>query len=580
MPTRAMKRKSFFKSLLWLVAWTAASLPGYADIKLSGVTSSIKNSISDHLKGVDFPCDSPAAAASRIQERSDSELNKALQALGFFRAQYSSDLVFDEKCWRLSYEITLGEPIMIREANIELLGAAAPEAAFQELVSAAELGSGAAFSTPRYEQLKERLQARGVRQGYFDAKFVEQRVDIYPQLNAADIVLSWDSGERYHYGEIVIEQSVLEQDLFRDLLSLNPDDPYDLVLLQNDRIRLSESRYFGSVEITPLLDQVHDGQVPIQVSGTKGSRASYQVGVGYSTDTGARLRGDYKRHLINSRGHQGGVKLLLSQALTTLNLNYKIPWRDPRTDSLRADLSYLDEDNDSFESERWEASITDSLVRASGWSQSVFVTLSTENSVIADEEDSFVLLVPGISWSRISADNLVYPNKGYAVSLELSGSYEGLVSDSSFAQVETSAKWIKALPYGLRLLVRGNLGFTLVDSLDDLPASRRFFSGGDNSIRGYDYQSLGPEEDGEVVGGRHVAVASIEVEHAVYKKWSVAAFVDGGNAWDEGSFDPAVGVGLGLRWRSPIGPLRFDIGVPLEDTDDDFRVHLSFGPEL
>jgi translocation and assembly module TamA len=575
-----MKKKPLLTSMTLLVGVLAVSLPGYADFKLSGVTNPIKRSISDHLQVIDFPCDSPAASAHRIQERSDAELNTALQALGFFKAQYRSDLVFDEKCWRLSYEITTGEPLIIREANIELLGEAAPEAAFQELVSAAELVSGAAFSSPRYEQLKASLQGRGVRQGFFDAKFVEQRVDIYPQLNAADIVLSWDSGERYRYGDIVIEQSVLEQGLFSDLLTLEPGDPYDLVLLQNDRIRLSESRYFGSVEITPLLDQVHDGQVPIQVSGTKGSRASYQVGVGYSTDTGARLRGDYTRHLINARGHQGGIKLLLSEALTTLNLNYKIPWRDPRTDSLRADLSYLDEDNDSFESERWEASITDSLVRASGWSQSVFVTLSTENSVIADEEDSFVLLVPGISWSRISADNLVYPNNGYTVSMEISGSYEGLVSDSSFAQIETSAKWIRALPYGLRLLVRGNLGLTLVDSVDDLPASRRFFSGGDNSIRGYEYQSLGPEGDGEVVGGRHLAVASIEVEHALYKKWSVAAFVDGGNAWDEGSFDPAVGVGLGLRWRSPIGPLRFDIGVPLEDTGDDFRVHLSFGPEL
>ncbi len=575
-----MQFRASVNRLVWLLIWALASLPGHADFRIAGVDKATRRALTDHLKVVDFPCNSPPASAQRIQNRADLELTRALQALGYFRAEYRSELTFDEKCWRLRYEITLGDSLIIREARIELQGAAAEESAFENLAKAAGLKPDTAFSTTRYEELKENIQARGLRQGYFDARFLEQRVDIYPASNVADITLAWDSGVRYRYGEITIDQSVLRPGLFQRLLSIAPGDPYDLVILQSDRVHLSDSRYFGSVELKPLLEQASDGQVPVHITATPGRRASYQVGAGYSTNTGARLRGDYTRHLINSRGHKGEISLLLSEVLTTVNLNYTIPWRDPRTDNLSSDLSYLDEENDSYTSERWEAVLTDNRLRKSGWRESRSISLSSENSVIADERSNTVLLMPGISWSRISADDLVYPSRGYGVALKLLASHDGLVSDSTFAQLEASAKWIRTLPFRLRLLLRATVGFTYVDSLDDLPASRRFFSGGDNSIRGYDYQSLGPMVDDQVVGGRHVTVASVEVERPVYKKWSVATFVDGGNAWDEGALDPVLGVGLGVRWRSPIGPLRVDVGVPLEDGHSGVRLHVSFGPEL
>jgi translocation and assembly module TamA len=121
-----------------------------------------------------------------------------------------------------------------------------------------------------------------------------------------------------------------------------------------------------------------------------------------------------------------------------------------------------------------------------------------------------------------------------------------------------------------------------VRNFDDLPPSQRYFTGGDTSVRGYAYQALGPKDSvGNVIGGRYLAVASLEYEHPLKKNWSAAAFVDTGNAFSK-SFDEDLktGVGVGVRWQSPIGPVRIDIAHPLDDRDTRFRVHLRLGPDL
>lgn len=573
-PMFSVLRLRLLTYLLWLVYLAPSAL---AEITVTGIGNSDRREILNHLKTLDIPCD---ANRNHLQKQVDDTLQQGLRALGYFNAHWHSELREQGTCWQLQLDITPGPPLIIRTADIQILGAAARDPAFATLIDQARLNAGDKFSNTHYETLKERIQAKGLRRGYFDASFNEQRIDIYPTTNSADIHLTWDSGERYRYGEIKIEQSVLRQELFSDLLTIKSGAFYDLSEIQNDQLRLHESRYFAALEIKPLPEQRENGQLPVHIQAAPGDPSSYQVGVGFSTDTGARLRGDYTRHRFNQRGHKGEASLLLSEVLQTLSFNYRIPWGDPKTDNLQADIAYIDENNDAFISQRWETSLAANRKLPSGWNRSISTTLSTERSEVADEVDRSIHLVPAVSLSKIDADDLIYPSRGYSLSLTLSGSAEGVISDSSFLQAKTSLKLIRKLPFQLRLLTRAELGFTLADSIEDLPASRRFFSGGDNSIRGYDYRSLGPTEDGEVIGGRHLATASIELERPVYEKWSMAAFVDGGNAWDIDDLDPVIGVGLGVRWHSPIGPLRVDIGVPLEKDRSGFRIHLNLGPEL
>jgi translocation and assembly module TamA len=132
-----------------------------------------------------------------------------------------------------------------------------------------------------------------------------------------------------------------------------------------------------------------------------------------------------------------------------------------------------------------------------------------------------------------------------------------------------------------RLIIRGEGGGSVVSEFSELPPSKRFFAGGDNSIRGYAYDSLGPEdEDGNVKGGKYLMVGSIEFEHRLKDNWSAAAFYDAGNAFDSLTDPFRHGAGFGIRWRSPVGPVRLDLAFPLGDADRSWRIHINIGPDL
>ena len=158
-----------------------------------------------------------------------------------------------------------------------------------------------------------------------------------------------------------------------------------------------------------------------------------------------------------------------------------------------------------------------------------------------------------------------------------------MISDTSFVQLYGNTKWVFGLWPGGRLLTRAEAGITAIDQFRDLPASVRYFAGGDVSVRGYGYNTLGPTDPlGAVIGGSNLLVGSVEVDQQITGSWSIAAFVDSGNAYDDlEDFDPATGVGAGVRWFSPLGPIRIDIAVPLEkDAPDDYRFHITLGPDL
>jgi translocation and assembly module TamA len=148
-------------------------------------------------------------------------------------------------------------------------------------------------------------------------------------------------------------------------------------------------------------------------------------------------------------------------------------------------------------------------------------------------------------------------------------------------QLRAGARVARRITGAGRVNARVNVGATLVDETASLPVSLRFFAGGDNSVRGYGYKSLGPVDDeGNVRGGRYLVTGSVEYEHPVFgDDWWAAAFVDAGNAFDD---DPEleVGYGVGLRWFSPVGRIRLDLAFPADTRDDDWRIHFALGAAL
>lgn len=172
-------------------------------------------------------------------------------------------------------------------------------------------------------------------------------------------------------------------------------------------------------------------------------------------------------------------------------------------------------------------------------------------------------------------------SKGRRYNFDVRGASDSLGSDTSFLQFKASGRWIHSLSERTRLLTRTRLGATLQDEFTELPASVRFFTGGDRSVRGYGFETLGPlDEQGKVIGGSHLVEAGIELERMIKDQWSVALFADTGSAFNGTDVNFSTGIGLGVRWYSPVGPIRLDFAHPLDDATRSLRLHFSLGPDL
>ncbi len=219
--------------------------------------------------------------------------------------------------------------------------------------------------------------------------------------------------------------------------------------------------------------------------------------------------------------------------------------------------------------------------RARDWTRTQMLNLEIEDFVVAGVPGRSQLLMPGLDWTRALADNPIRPRAGSKLQLDVRAATDAVFSDTTFLQVSASGKWIWSTTQGRRFIVRGHVGATAKNSLAELPPSVRFFAGGDNSVRGYDFKSLGPvDATGKVIGGSDLAEGSFEFEQPLHGRWSVAMFVDAGNAFEGSRLDTKRSAGLGGRWQSPLGPIRIDLAHPFDDPTNNWRIHISLGPDL
>jgi translocation and assembly module TamA len=321
-----------------------------------------------------------------------------------------------------------------------------------------------------------------------------------------------------------------------------------------------------------------DGRIPIRVDAVPSEPRSYTVGGGYSTDDGPRIRFSYDNDRRNRRGHQLSADATLAEVRQTAAVEYRVPvgnpqrdWRSYRVGLARDDFVAGVSSAARFSVHRTQAGELVTTTR--------FVDALFERDEIGTYSFSNSMLIPGISWLRNYRDDLARPREGHRLSLVLSA---GVGSEVSLLRADFRGKWITALPWDARVLLRGRIGAMVEDGpFGFVPLSMRFFAGGDNSVRGYDYQSLGPRDQfDDLIGGNRLIEASVEYEHPVLDDWSVAAFVDSGNAFLDSGFDTQTGAGIGARWFSPLGPVRLDIAWPLHGADRSPEIHLSLGPDL
>jgi len=558
-------------------------LAAESPVTVEGVTEEIRDNILAFLSIGDEPCDAPDWRLRGRLEKSEKEIRLALQGFGFYEPVITQQFTAatGNGCWQALFRVEPGAPVILRTIEITLQGDARDDAAFHKVLRESGIEAGQPLHQGRYTALKSALTSLAANRGYIEGRFTRHELRVEPAAGYADIYLNFVSGPRYRFGATQMEQDTIDDALLVRYLAYREGEPYDRKKLTDTSRDLTGSGYFGQVLVQPLLDEAAGGRIPVKISLTPGKRHRYSSSIGFATDTGPRVGLGYQNRRVNRRGHQISNKLSLSRVLSELTFGYSIPLEKPATDRLGFDAGYKYEDTDTVRSKTYAVAVKKSHQRENGWLEEPSLTFGHEDFKVGGEDNRSLLLMPGISWTKVVADDRLYPRKGWRLDFTTRGGLQQVLSDVSFLQVIGNAKGILALSEDWRVISRMNAGTTAMNEFDQLPASVRFFAGGDRSLRGYAYKSLGPEDDdGDVVGGKNLLVGSLELERRINSKWGVAAFVDSGNAFDRFHVDPKTGIGLGIRWRSPVGPIRLDLAHPLDKHGDLVRVHFVMGPEL
>lgn len=563
-----------------ILAVAAASALGAIQVELEGVDGDEKKNVEAFLsiwreRDEKDPLES---RVRRLHEVAPEQIQQALAPFGRYRVEVQGELTpGPDGRWTARYRIDPGPQIPLGKVEVGIVGEGSAEPNPPEL----GLKSGEPFTHAAYEEAKSKLKSFARERGYLDARFAQSVVEVDLEAYRADVALQLETGPRFYFGEIAFDQEGFDPAFLKKFVDVAPGDPFSDRALLGLQGALINTDYFGQVEVHPRVEAVADQRVPVDVSLTPNKPNRYRLGLGYGTDTGVRGVFDWTRRYIGTQGHSAGVELLLSPAIQRLDAFYRIPLEDPRkefaqfrasaerydTDSRKGTLASLRAEHNTF-FEKWQ--------------QILAVDFDYEvPDEAAASESEYYNLIPNAAWTWKVFDDPIFTRSGLRADFKVQGAYDGALSSSSFLQGYARVKAIYPPLEETRLIARAELGATLADSVTDVPTSRRFYAGGDNSVRGYAYEQLSPElPTGEKTGGKHLAFASLEVDRRVTGDWFAAAFVDVGNAFNDfGEMDLKPSAGVGVRWLSPIGLIRFDVAKPLED-DGDFRIHLVIGPDL
>ncbi len=345
-------------------------------------------------------------------------------------------------------------------------------------------------------------------------------------------------------------------------------------------------------------------KIPVIVTLNADRLNSAEVGLGYGTDTGTRLRGQYRRAIVNKRGHSFDANLELSQIRQSIDGRYNIPYNHPLNDYISIVGGYEREERDGVA--QGDGLLIESAVLGAdriiknpraNWQQTYGLRyrldrLTQDGSVDFSQipeafrfntEDEQQSLLVGYEVSRTDSDRRVNPTKGFKQTYKVELGSEALLSDADMAIVNAGWRFIYSLGENAdhQFVGRADLGYIFTEDFAKVPYNLRYFSGGDQSIRGFDYKSLSPEIEGFKVGGQALGVASLEYNYQFREGWRAAVFADAGNAYNEDFSNPTeYGAGLGIRWASPIGPIRLDVATGLSDDNYPIRLHFFIGSQL
>ena len=578
-------------STIGLAAGREDKPPGAVMLRIEGVAEPIRQGLLDVLDLARYE-DRDALAPVRFRQllaATPAAVRAELESYGYYSAEVLATTRDTSAPWTVLIRIDPGPAVTVATHDLKVQGPGERSRGLRRALAAFAPAPGDRLDHVQYEASKRRVEDIFRRLGYFDARTSERSVTVDPEAGVARITLHWDSGPRYRFGEITISGSQIDPAVIGRFAGFKPGRAFNQDVLIAFQEALAGSGYFSRIDVTADPEAARELQVPIKAELAPALRTRYSGGIGVDADYGAGVRAGMRRRWVNRAGHAFDLETEIAQKRNLLSFEYRIPWLRNAQSFYQIGLVLADEDTEAVQSRSTHLSAS-AVTPWNEWAlrlslnalSSDFVTGQTRDIPPQTVRSRVDVLYPEIAVERVFARNRIRPRDGASLRLRLRGSVEGAGSDVEFLQTDLEARWIIGLGDVSRLLLRGQLGYTEVSDVRRLPPELRFYAGGDSSVRGYDFRGIG-ERDAEdtPIGGENLVAASIEFERPFRPGWSWAVFADAGDAFNGTRPDPRLGAGLGLRWLSPVGPVRVDLAHGFdEQSGRGVAVYLSAGPDL
>ena len=589
--------KALTKSLVFLV-FTHNVIASTLTVTLNGeLPKAVKKNILSSLGTLP----TTELARSAFIYAAKDNTNKALQSLGYYQAD--TIVLIEEDPWQLIISITLHEPTIVANIDVRVSGEAKHDPAFITLISNYGIAPGDQLHHGKYEALKSDLLSLALQRGYLNGELTDNNIMIRQDYRFADITLFYQSGPRYRFGEVTFSHFELEPTLLSSLIPFEPNEYFSTNNIHQLQHQLQATQYFSRViavaENKRQDRNKHQYTVPINVALTPAKSHLFDFGVGYATDTEFRLSAGWRTPKINKYGHYQETKLEYSALNPTGKFVYSIPLSHPTKDVLQLKLLGENDKYADFTTKFYSAQIG-RMTSKNKWNRQLYARLHQEAwqydlnketpNITWAAQDKVQYIIPGITWSKtIRKGSALDPSAGFRQTYNIEGGHLNAGSDNSFFRMHGQWHYITTLKANHRIVTRAELGATYVDRDAELAPSLRFYAGGDQSIRGFSYQSIGstiPSSSNSqqavpvVVGGTRLMVASIEYQYYLNNKWRLAFFSDGGSVGNKGEFKPVYSLGSGLHYLSPVGAIKIDFAYGVDDKEKNWRIHINLGAEL
>lgn len=553
-------------------------------IQLEGLEGDLQRNVRARLSRIQA---NEISNDARFRARLTNEIKLGLKALGHYEPKIEFEFEQREPPSRpvLFVRVDPGPPVVLIKANITLLGDAKEDSAFNDLINRMSPTLGQPINHGEFDRFRTAMNNLALNRGYFDASFTQSKLGVSVERREGIWLIEFDSGHRYKYGNITYTGSQIDRDFLDNLAPFSSGDAY----LADDMVefnrRLSRTNWFNSVIVTPNLDNLTPDEA-IELNGalTARTKNSIDVGMGYSTDVGVRGILTWRRPWWNAFGHSSETNLNISAKEQIADFNYRIPLRKNALDHYYLiQTGFKLQDFNDTRSDSATVNVARFWGRFLGWQLSTNLRWSIDDFTQGAVNNRTMLIMPGVNVNRTRTVGAGMPTWGDTQRYSVDFSDKSVGSDIDFAILQAQYALIRTPFDNHRVLSRANIGWIETNAFDAVPPSLRFFAGGDRSIRGYSFRSISPRDElGKLAGASQLVTGSLEYQYNFSGSWWSATFVDAGNASDDVfKQDLKTGAGLGVRWASPVGPVRFDIATPINDRDNNsVQFYIGLGPEL